>query len=642
MVFLYICERTNVTIVNIINSYSNTNLMANSLLMRSHLYYTTTKNKLFVVALIVFLSLSNFSATICYSQLNPKAREAFNKGSFEKAITLYEKDFQKISKEHSQYNTLLYNMAEAYRLSGNYRMADSLHSLVDYAKTSFWGYALSLLQQYRADKCLKYVKYHLKFDALHPELTGILAACELAKNKVDESKVILKAIPLPRKKERLIINGFIIGNQEEKEALAKLNEYAGKRKEVVSAANFPISLSGIVFKGKKEINYSISNPSKVGYSVSASFFTHLYNPEYYTQYKASSINRMLFDPTKEMPDSLKSLSHHKEFSFYEHKDVVKQAWISPDKSVMILSSNKLKGEGGYDLYMTTLTSNGWTKPLNLGARVNSSYNEISPFISPNGILYFSSNGREGHGGYDIYSFDLNNMDSTVAENLSKPYNSSFDDYGFLYHEQTGVGVFASTRPNGIFSNQLFQFENKIVNCDAYFVFKDYPEIITRNATPTYCINFDKLSLQDSLPKGRIFSWMMGDGKKSKGLKFSYCYNRPGLYKTRLLIYNPSKKTTDTTNITKEILVPEKDFLRMEYSTKDKKADFTTTSSQCKKCDNLNYYWDFGDGSYGCGFTIKHTYKEYGVYTVRLIMKYKKEKKEKSFTCFDRVAIEPTP
>jgi len=47
--------------------------------------------------------------------------------------------------------------------------------------------------------------------------------------------------------------------------------------------------------------------------------------------------------------------------------------------------------------MSTLTSNGWTKPMNLGSRVNTSYNEISPFISPNGILYFSSNGREGHG-----------------------------------------------------------------------------------------------------------------------------------------------------------------------------------------------------------------------------------------------------
>ena len=614
--------------------------MVNSLLIIVYLSSIFEKCRQSYLIVMVAICLLIICCTTSFSQLNPKAREAFNKGDFEKSISIYQKDFLKINKEHPHYNSLRYNLAEAYRLSGNYRMADSLHSKIDFSKTSFWGYALTLLQQYRADKCLNYVKYHLKFDALDPELKSILAACELAKNKVDESKVVLKTIPLPKKKERLIIKGFIIGNQEEKEALYRFDEYAGKRKESLKSDYYPLTLSGILVKGKKEINYSISNPSKVGYSVSTAHFIHFYNPEYYHQYKATSINRMFFDPKAKMADSLISLSHHKEFPFYEHKEVVKQSWISHDKNVMIFSSNKLKGEGGYDLYLSTLTSNGWTKPVNLGSRINSTYNEISPFISPNGVLYFSSNGKEGHGGYDIYSFDLNNIDSAETENLSKPYNSAFDDYGFLYHEQTGFGVFASTRPNGILSNQLFQFENKIVNCDASFIFKNYPEITNRNGNPSYCINFDKLSLQDSLPRGRIFSWMMGDGRKNKGLKFTYCYKKPGIYRAQLLLYNPATKITDTTKITKEIVVLEKDFLKMEYATHDKKATFTTTSSQCKKCDNINYYWDFGDDTFGCGFTTKHTYKEYGVYTVRLIMNYKKDKREKTFTCFDRITIEP--
>jgi PKD repeat protein len=135
---------------------------------------------------------------------------------------------------------------------------------------------------------------------------------------------------------------------------------------------------------------------------------------------------------------------------------------------------------------------------------------------------------------------------------------------------------------------------------------------------------------------------MGDGKKNKGLKFTYCYNKPGIYNARLLIYDPAKKTTDTTKITKEIVVTEKDFLRMEYSTKGKAVEFTTTSSYCRKCDNLNYYWDFGDGTFGCGFSVKHVYQEYGAYTVRVIMKFRKDKTEKTFTCFDRVIVEEAP
>ncbi|HVD98180.1 MAG TPA: PKD domain-containing protein [Cytophagaceae bacterium] len=586
-----------------------------------------------------------FFSPKAFSQINPKAKEAFNKGNFEKAIELYEKDFQKISPENDRYQSLLYNLAEAYRLNGNYRMADSLHAMEDYTKTSYWGYALTLLQQYRADKCLKFVRYHLKFDPQHPELVNIEGACEIARNKTDDSKVILKTVPLPQKKERLIVPGFIIGMQNEKEAIQRFNEYAGKRKDKNTSPKqmeYPLAVSGIHLKGKSEMDLSLSNPSKVGFSIAPGHFTCFYNPAYYDFYKATSMTKKIFEPGVHLPDSLKSMDHHKEFAFYEHKEIVKQAWISQDKNVMVFSTNKLKGEGGYDLYMSTLTSNGWTKPVTLGSRVNTSYNEISPFISPNGILYFSSNGRDGQGGYDIYSYDLNLMDSTEVENLPKPFNSAFDDYGYLYHEQTGFGVFASTRPNGILSKQLFRFENKIVNCDANFVFKDFPEITTRNAPPKYCINFNMISLQDSLPKGKIFAWMMGDGKKIKGLKFSYCYAKPGIYNARLLIYDPLRKSIDTTQLTKEIVVTEKDFLRMEYSTKGKTAEFTTTSSYCRKCDNLTYYWDFGDGTYGCGFTAKHTYKEYGAYTVRLIMKFRKEKTERTFACFDRVIVEEAP
>lgn len=600
-----------------------------------------SRNYLAQWAILFFLLLC---LPTCYAQPNHKAKEAFNKGNFDKAIRMYSKDLRETTKENTAYNSLLYNLAEAYRLSGNYKMADSLHVMVDYTKTSYWGYALTLLQQYRADKCLKFVKYNLKFDALHPELNLIVAACELVRTKVDESKVLLKTIPLPQKKERLFIPGFIIGTQEEKEIIDRFNEYAGKRKEAAALPGtiYPITLSGIGLKGKKTQNFSLSNAEKIGFSITPDYFTHLYNPAYYSVYKATSKSKTLLDPSKEWPDSLKSLSHFKEYPFYENKEVVKQAWISSDKNTIVFSSNKLKGEGGYDLFISHLSSSGWTRPMNLGSRVNTFYNEIAPFISPNGILYFSSNGREGLGGYDIYSFDLTNIDALESENLPKPFNSAFDDYGLLYHEQTGFGAFASTRPNGIFANQLFQFENKIVNCDAVYIFKDYPEITTRNSSPKYCVDFDMLPLQDRLPKGAIYTWMMGDGKKNKGLKFTYCYAKPGLYKTRLLTYNPTKKIMDTTKFTKEIVVSEKDFLLMEYSSKDKTATFTTTSSLCRKCENVSYYWDFGDGSYGCGFAVKHLYKTYGAYTVRLIMNYKKDKSNRSLNCYDRIKIEETP
>lgn len=586
-----------------------------------------------------------FCAYNVVAQPSSKAKEALNKGQFQKAIKLYNANLAGISKDHQHYNSVVYNLAEAYRYAGDYRLADSLHASVDYSKASYWGYALTLLQQYRVDKCLKFARYHLKFDALHPELTAIHEACELASKKIDETKVELKTYQLPKKKERLIIPGFFIGAQNEKETITQFESYAGTikgKKDSVAFGN-PLTVSAIFFKGKETKDYSVLSSSKVGYSIHPDHFTYYYNPNYYTLYRASSKSKTLFEQGKDFPDSLKSLSHYKEFEVYGFKEVIKEAWISQDKTVMVFSSNKLKGEGGYDLFVTTLSSDGWGKPINIGTRVNSSYNEISPFISPNGILYYSSNGRVGHGGYDIYSFDLSKLDQDVqAENLPKPFNSPFDDYGFLFHEHTGFGLFASTRPYGILSNQLFVFENKLINCPSKQVFNGYPEITNRNTRPKYEHYVDYLTLQDSLPKGKIYYWAMGDGNKERGLKFKHTYKSPGIYKATLLLYDPSKRKYDTTQVSKDIVVVEKDFLYLEYDAKGKKVEFTTTASQCKKCDNISYYWDFGDGEMGCGFTVTHEYKDYGTYTVRLIMKYTKEKSERSMACFERVVVEDKP
>jgi hypothetical protein len=185
--------------------------MTDSLKNRCFLAHFASCRRILIRCCIVLFIVFAFPQKIP-AQLNPKAKEAFNKGNFEKAISLYQQDFQKTSEGNSHYHPLLYNLAEAYRLSGNYRMADSLHAMVDYSKTSYWGYALTLLQQYRADKCLKFVKYHLKFDSQHPELTRIETACELIRNKIDESKVILKTFPVPQKKSTSDYTRFLYRN----------------------------------------------------------------------------------------------------------------------------------------------------------------------------------------------------------------------------------------------------------------------------------------------------------------------------------------------------------------------------------------------------------------------------------------------
>ena len=60
------------------------------------------------------------------------------------------------------------------------------------------------------------------------------------------------------------------------------------------------------------------------------------------------------------------------------------------------------GFGGFDLYRSASAEEGLGTPENLGQKVNTEGQEMFPFMSSNGTLYFSSNGHLGMGGLDIF------------------------------------------------------------------------------------------------------------------------------------------------------------------------------------------------------------------------------------------------
>ena len=104
------------------------------------------------------------------------------------------------------------------------------------------------------------------------------------------------------------------------------------------------------------------------------------------------------------------------------------------------------GQGGTDLYVATLSENGTiTNPINLGPKVNTSGNEFFPWFSPEGQLFFSSNGLKGLGGYDLWVTEIKNgKDVFNPINLEAPINSPSDDIALVFHAEN-QGYFSSTR-----------------------------------------------------------------------------------------------------------------------------------------------------------------------------------------------------
>lgn len=117
------------------------------------------------------------------------------------------------------------------------------------------------------------------------------------------------------------------------------------------------------------------------------------------------------------------------------------------KEVLFFSSNMPGGYGGYDIYYSErINDETYTKPVNLGAEVNSAGDEVTPFFLSN-KLYFSSTGHPGMGCFDIFRSAWDGEHWGKAENLGAGYNSSYDDVSFSVNEEGKVGFLVSNRPD---------------------------------------------------------------------------------------------------------------------------------------------------------------------------------------------------
>lgn len=119
--------------------------------------------------------------------------------------------------------------------------------------------------------------------------------------------------------------------------------------------------------------------------------------------------------------------------------------ISNDGKTLYFSSNMPGSLGGVDIWKATVNADGtFGTPENLGPKVNTEGNESFPFISnDNNTLFFSSAGKQGLGGYDMYQIDLSK--TAEAVNMGKPLNTEKDDFGFTFNSTKNKGFFASNR-----------------------------------------------------------------------------------------------------------------------------------------------------------------------------------------------------
>lgn len=139
----------------------------------------------------------------------------------------------------------------------------------------------------------------------------------------------------------------------------------------------------------------------------------------------------------------------------------KQPCISSDGKYLFFTSNRSGGYGGYDLYMAVRNdeTGEWTSAVNLGPTINTSANDVAPFIHFDGrTLYFASDGHPGLGGLDIFSSTRNEKGVwSTPRNLGYPINTKGEEQGIIVSPDGRYSFMASNR-EGSRGLDIFTFE----------------------------------------------------------------------------------------------------------------------------------------------------------------------------------------
>ncbi len=371
----------------------------------------------------------------------------FNHMAYVKAIKSYEKA---LSKDSSDVHVLRH-LAQSYKNSGNYSKAEELYNIlmIENDSASMESYARLLVYNNNYNKADSIIStYQLLLSSYQRSFVDTL------KNADPKFKVSTTNINTAYADHRPCFykNDVIFSTARD----TTKKEYEWNGQPYLSLYKAIVSDNGSLKNAKPfspiDSRYHISSFQYV-YNRGLAFFT-INNASAFSTIKDANneVNLGIYTSkytkgTWQKPKPLKNISNGNFSSAHPY--------FSASEDRLYFSSNRPGGFGGSDIYYVEVYLEGTSEPINCGASVNTEGDEMYPFVSDEGKLYFSSDGHLGLGGLDIFSSDINDDEFGEAINLGVPVNSSRDDFSIVFKEGEPFGYFASNREGGMGDDDIY-------------------------------------------------------------------------------------------------------------------------------------------------------------------------------------------
>ena len=416
-------------------------------------------NKLFLGVLLLTFLLT-IPATIV-AQRNParSADEAFSKQQYSLAIDKYKKAYTKVKKNKEEKNRITAQLAECYRLTSNYkRAAASYKRLIknEWDKRNpeiilHYADMLKIIGKYN-EAIEQYNTYSERAPEDKRGKEGAVTAALIEEWINNPSKYEVTNIKKINSRESDYAPAYTTDNYNEIVFTSTREGSTGKETDNWTGQNFSdLFITKMDRKGEwsEPVLFDDTESINTNGNEGAATFNSRFNTIYFTKcpndqqkesgcqiYKSRRSGRNWSEP--EMV----------EIAGIDTMSTIGQPTISEGELVIYFSANRRNGMGGKDLWVAyrDSKSDAFGRPMNLGDVINTSGDEMFPFLRNDTTLFFASDGHGGMGGLDIFVSTIDTGGNWGApKNLKYPINSTFDDFGIVFNPDEEYGFLSSNR-----------------------------------------------------------------------------------------------------------------------------------------------------------------------------------------------------
>ena len=393
-----------------------------------------------------------------FGQLN-KANHFYKLGNFQSAIVCYEKVIKKDTS-----SATMRKLGDCYIKVRTYKLAEPLFSKL-VAKNSgnsedIYQYAIVLLSLGKYDQAITQFESIQSDKKYTYKIDGQLRFCkkhQLAK-KSDTNYIVRNHKTLNSKKNEF--TPVVVGNELYYTAeTATTDLYQVQQNQML----YTQRKRKIFFRNTKKVFIDnkfvdVKTINKTGTN-GASSFSDSDQVIYYTN---TSLDRFSKDSSKINKPSIfyskknkNKWSEPKAFQWNDSRYSFEHPAISKNGEVLIFSSDMPGGFGKSDLYSCEKRNGQWTTPKNLGYAINTSENEVFPYLLDKTTLCFSSDGQVGFGGLDLFQSKLVGEQWMYVKNFGVNANSNKDDFGICFIYKDSLALFSSNRDGGTGGDDIY-------------------------------------------------------------------------------------------------------------------------------------------------------------------------------------------